>query len=169
MPPEQKAPPNKVVPIQKATRNKLCPVINFHLLQMNNMSVPADTTYTSTYQQSKDVKIHIKPNPRATRGFKLIHTWELLYTLTPLHSELLHGTRVRTNEIKLSPTQAALHSKFNGSSVTKTPRKRKMVWGGKLVWGANWFWVQIVLRGFLYWGTFCFRRLLSQVAYDRTV
>ena len=79
IPPIEKVPQNKMPPIQKASQNKMPPIQkaprnNWPLLQIDGVSVTAATTYRRTHKHSQDVTRHIKLNPRATRGFYVIHT-----------------------------------------------------------------------------------------------
>ena len=59
MPPTQKAPQNKMLPIQKVPQNI------WPLLRIDGVSVPATITYRRTHKHSKDVTRHVKPNPSA--------------------------------------------------------------------------------------------------------
>ena len=63
-----------MLPMQKAPQKNLSLVADFPLLQTVGASVSAATTYTRTHKHSKGVTRHVKPNPRATRAFYLIHT-----------------------------------------------------------------------------------------------
>ena len=63
MPPKQKAPINKMTPIQKAPESK------GPLLQVDGVSVPAATSDTRTHKHSMDVTSYLKLNPRTTLCF----------------------------------------------------------------------------------------------------